>query len=83
MSDLGTMWYVVRGPKQDPAVVIKGPMSRESAKDLARHIPGSDRVVARNALYLANDIHANGYNVQWGDKADPDPVLNAEVTHNE
>lgn len=79
MNDLGLMWYVVRGPKQDPAVVIKGPMDKDTARELARHIPSSDRVVARNALYLANDIHANGYAVQWGDKTDPEPVMNAEV----
>jgi len=80
MTDLGTMWYVVKGPKQDPAKVLKGPLPKGAARELARHIPSSERIVARNALYLANDILGNDYSVEWSGECDPEPVMDAEVT---
>lgn len=72
--DLGSTWYAVSDPQQDPAHVIGGPFDTSlDARRCASFSPG--RVVARNAVYLVNDIKNNGYSVEWADGVQPPETL--------
>lgn len=77
--DLGTSWYVVRGPKQDPATVVAGPFDNAEAADRRASCESGARAVVRNGVMLVHDITAHDYRVEWAEEAErPDALVETD-----
>jgi len=72
--DLGTVWYVVAEPRQDPARVVAGPIiDRDAASRRASTVPGRAKLM--NGVWLVHNVRDNDYNVVFEqDSTRPDAL---------
>ncbi|UHQ96421.1 hypothetical protein [Natrinema halophilum] len=74
-QDLGTMWYVVAEPQQDPARIVAGPYYDADEADRRASLDHDLNAEAQFALMLVHNIQDNDYNVEWADGVDRPEAL--------